>query len=211
MITDPQRFQRAIERFDAANAEDPNRELADGREEPKELLYARRLSAMLERFAPEASEPLRLAVRCQHIRRWTIPRADYPKTPGGYKQWRSRLQQFHAETAAVILRDSGYGEETVSRVQALLRKEKLKLDTEVQALEDVVDLVFLENYLEDFVAGHAEYDEAKWIDILKKTWFKMSPRGRSAALSMIRLPEKLLPQIRKAAELGEMMDRVSVR
>ena len=206
MTTDLQRFQRAIERFDAANTEDPNRELADGLDQPKELLYARRLSAMLERFAPEASETLRLAVRCQHIRRWTIPRTDFPGTLAGYKQWRSKLQKFHAETAAEILRDTGYGENTIGRVHALLRKEKLKLDPEVQTLENVVDLVFLENYLEDFVAKHPEYDEAKWIDILKKTWFKMSPRGRSAALSMIRLPEKLVPVISKAAELGEKMD-----
>lgn len=207
MITDPQRFQRAIERFDAANAEDPNRELADGREQPKELLYAQRLSAMLERVVPEASEALRLAVRCQHIRRWTIARTDFPVGAAGYKQWRTTLQQFHAETAAGMLRDAGYGEDTVGRVQALLKKEKLKLDPEVQALEDVVDLVFLENYLEDFVAKHPEYDEAKWIDILKKTWFKMSPRGRKAALSTIRLPEKLMPVIMRAAELGEKMDR----
>ena len=207
MTTDLQRFQRAIERFDAANAEDPNRELADGLDQPKELLYSRRLSAMLERFAPEASETLRLAVRCQHIRRWTIPRTDFPVGAAGYKLWRTKLQQFHAETAAGILRDSGYGENTIGRVHALLRKEKLKLDPEVQALEDVVDLVFLENYLEDFVAKHAEYDEAKWIDILKKTWFKMSPRGRNAALSMVRLPASLLPVIRKAAEQGEKMDR----
>ena len=207
MTTDLQRFERAIERFDAANAEDPNRELADGLDQPKELLYAQRLSAMLDRFAPEAPEALRLAVRCQHIRRWTIPRADYPMTPAGYKLWRSKLQQFHAETAAGMLRDTGYGEDTIGRVQALLRKEKLKLDPEVQTLEDVVDLVFLENYLEDFVAKHPEYDEAKWIDILKKTWFKMSPRGRNAALSMVRLPASLLPVIRKAAEQGEKMDR----
>ena len=207
MTTDLQRFQRAIERFDAANAEDPNRELADGREQPKELLYAQHLSAMLERFAPEAPEALRLAVRCQHIRRWTMPRTDFQTGAAGYKQWRTKLQQFHAETAAGMLRDTGYGEDTIGRVQALLRKEKLKLDPEVQTLEDVVDLVFLENYLEDFVAKHPEYDEAKWIDILKKTWFKMSRRGRSAALSMIRLPEKLLPVIRQAAELGEKMDR----
>ena len=207
MITDQQRFQRTIERFDAANAEDPNRELADGREQPKELLYAQRLSAMLERFAPEAPEALRLAVRCQHIRRWTMPRTDFQTGAAGYKQWRTKLQQFHAETAAGMLRDTGYGEDTIGRVQALLRKEKLKLDPEVQTLEDVVDLVFLENYLEDFVAKHPEYGEAKWIDILKKTWFKMSRRGRSAALSMIRLPEKLLPVIRQAAELGEKMDR----
>ena len=206
MTADLQRFQRAIERFDAANAEDPNRELADGLDQPKELLYAQRLSTMLERFAPEAPEALRLAVRCQHIRRWTIPRSDFPAGAAGYKQWRSKLQKFHAETAAGMLRDTGYGEDTIGRVQALLRKEKLKLDPEVQTLEDVVDLVFMENYLEEFVAKHQEYDEAKWIDILKKTWFKMSPRGRSAALSMIRLPGKLVPVIRKAAELGEKMD-----
>ena len=207
MITDRQKFHCAIERFDGANAEDPNRELADGREQPKELLYARRLSAMIERYAPGAPEALRLAVRCQHIRRWAIPRSDFPGTTAGYKQWRSKLQQFHAETAAGILRDCGYGEDTVARVQALLRKEKLKLDPEVQMLEDVVDLVFLENYLEDFVAKHPDYDEAKWTDILKKTWFKMSPRGRNAALSMVRLPAPLLPVIRKAAEQGEKMDR----
>ena len=211
MITETHRFQRAIERFDAANAEDPNRELADGRDQPKELLYAQRLSAMLERFAPEASEALRLAARCQHIRRWTIPRTDFPNTPAGYKQWRAKLQQFHAETAAGILRELGYGGETVTRVQALLRKEKLKLDPEVQTLEDVVDLVFLENYLEDFVAKHPEYDEAKWVDILKKTWFKMSRCGRDAALSMIRLPASLLPVIRQGAEQGEKMDRGAAR
>ena len=211
MVKDSERFQRAIERFDAANAEDPTRELADGRAQPKELLYAQRLSAMLERFAPEAPEALRLAVRCQHIRRWTIPRADYPNTPAGYKQWRTKLQQFHAETAAGMLRDTGYDDETVARVQALLKKERLKLDPEVQTLEDVVDLVFLENYLEDFVAKHPEYDEAKWVDILKKTWFKMSPRGRKAALSTIRLPPALLPVIRKGAELGEKMDRGPAR
>lgn len=206
MIADMNRFQRAIERFDVANAEDPNREHADGHGQPKELLYAQRLSAMLERFAPGASEALRLAVRSQHIRRWTIPRTDSPDTPAGYKQWRSKLQRFHAETAAGILQDCGYGEDMIGRVQALLKKEKLKLDPEVQTLEDVVDLVFLENYLEDFVAKHPEYDEAKWVDILKKTWFKMSPSGRKAALSTISLPEKLLPVIRKAAELGEKMD-----
>ena len=206
MTIDQTRFDQAIARFDAANAEDPNRELADGRAQPKELIYAQRLSAMLARFDPQASEALRLAARCQHIRRWTIPRADYPRTPAGYKQWRSRLQKFHAETAAGMLREVGYDAQTVARVESLLRKEKLKLDPEVQALEDVVDLVFLESYLEDFVAKQPDYDEAKWIDILKKTWFKMSPRGRRAALSMIRLPGKLLPVIMKAAELGERMD-----
>jgi len=211
MIADLQRFQRALERFDAANAEDPNRALAEGGPQPKELLYAQRMSAMLDRFAPEASEALRLAARSQHIRRWTIPRSDYPGTAAGYKQWRAKLQRFHAQTAAGMLRECGYGEDTVGRVQALLRKEKLKLDAEVQTLEDVIDLVFLENYLSDFIARHADYDAAKWIDILKKIWFKMSPRGRSAALSTIHLPAGLLPLIRAAAAAGVKMARGPAR
>jgi hypothetical protein len=197
---DSERFARAIARFDAANGEDPNRESDGGGVRPKELLYAERMTAMLARFAPQASEPLRLAARCQHIRRWKIPRADYPMTRAGYQQWRLRLRDFHAELAGTILRDAGYDDATIARVCSLIRKEALKSDAEAQALEDVVDLVFLENYLEDFVAKHAGYDEAKFIDILKKTARKMSARGRDAALTLISPPPALLPVIRKAMD-----------
>ena len=195
---DSERFARAIARFDAANGEDPNRESDGGGVRPKELLYAERMTAMLARFAPQASEPLRLAARCQHIRRWKIPRADYPMTRAGYQQWRLRLRDFHAELAGTILRDAGYDDATIARVRSLIRKEALKSDAEAQALEDVVDLVFLESYLEDFVAKHAGYDEAKFIDILKKTARKMSARGRDAALTLISPPPALGPVIRKA-------------
>ncbi|HEX8013341.1 MAG TPA: DUF4202 domain-containing protein [Casimicrobiaceae bacterium] len=198
MIADRQRFERACARFDAANAEDPNREAADGREWPKELLYAERMSAMLERFAPEASEPLRLAVRCQHVQRWKIPRADYPGGRIGYLQWRKRLQKFHAALAGDILREVGYDEASIARVGALLKKEDLKADADVQTLEDVVDLVFLESYLAAFVAAHGEYDTAKFDDILRKTAKKMSPRGRAAALSLIDIPAPLKPVVQAA-------------
>ena len=198
MTTETERFNRAIAGFDAANGQDPHRELANGREYPKELLYAERMSAMLARFAPDASEVLRLAVRCQHIQRWKIPRSEYPKTPRGYKAWRSRLMEFHAETAGAILRECGYDDDTMGRVQSLVKKRGLKTNPETQTLEDVVDLVFLENYLADFVASHAEYDQAKWIDILRKTAVKMSARGRTAALSLITLPEALAPLVQQA-------------
>jgi hypothetical protein len=194
-----ERFRAAIERFDAANAPDPNREPDPaGVEQPRELLYARRMSEMLERFAPEASEAVRLAVRCQHIRRWEIPRDAYPRTPEGYKAWRTRLMDFHADTAAAILREAGYEEEPIARVRSLLRKERLKRDPETQLLEDVVALVFLEHYLAGFVAGHPEYDEAKFADILRKTWLKMSPRGREAALAVARIPDALRPAVERA-------------
>lgn len=197
MMTETQRYNRAIAAFDAANALDPHREPADGIDRPKELVYAERMSAMLGRFAPDASEALRLAVRCQHIQRWKIPRSEYPKTPKGYKEWRTRLMAFHAETAGAILRECGYDDDMTGRVQALLKKRGLKSNPETQALEDVIDLVFLESYLADFVASHGEYDEAKWIDILRKTSLKMSARGRAAALALITLPAELSPLVRK--------------
>lgn len=198
MIADRQRFERALARFDTANAEDPNRESADGRERPKESLYAERMTAMLERFAPDASEVLRLAARCQHIQRWKIPRAEYPMDRIGYLQWRKRLNKLHAQLAGDILRDVGYDEATVARVGSLLKKETLKSDPEVQALEDVVDLVFLESYLAGFVAAHGQYDNAKFLDILRKTAKKMSARGRDAALTLIDVPAALLPAVRTA-------------
>jgi hypothetical protein len=195
ILTD--RFAAAIDRFDAANAADPRRERdTGGAEHPQELLYARRMSEMLERLAPEASEAVRLAARCQHIRRWEIPRDSYPRTPEGYKAWRTRLMAFHADTAGAILREVGYDDATVARVQSLLRKERLKRDEETQLLEDVIGLVFLEHYLAGFVADHSEYDEAKFADILRKTWLKMSPRGREAAVA--RIPAALRRAVERA-------------
>jgi len=192
------RYDSAMARFDAANAEDPNREAVDGRAEPKELVYGLRMSAMLVRFAPESSEGVKLAARCQHIRRWEIPRDSYPRDKVGYKAWRTRLQQFHAEIAGDILAEVGYDPALITRVQSLLRKESLKRDPETQTLEDVIGLVFLEHYLVGFVDQHPEYDDAKWIDILQKTWRKMSPSGHLAALTLIKLPHALLPLISKA-------------
>jgi hypothetical protein len=156
------------------------------------------MSAMLERYAPHASEAVRLAARCQHIRRWEIPRAAYPMTRQGYKEWRTRLMRFHADLAGAILREVGYDEAMVARVQSLVRKEGLKVNPETQLLEDVIALVFLESYLGDFVARHGDYDEAKFIDILRKTWQKMSAQGRAAALRLITLPPELAAVVRKA-------------
>lgn len=181
MIEEPQRFQHAIARFDAANAEDPHPEVFAGVTYPKELLYAQRMTAWLDRLAPDASEALRLAARCQHIRRWMIPRRDYPMDRHGYLRWRTTLAQFHADTAGAILREVGYDDATIRRVQSLLRKQELKRDADVQCLEDVICLVFLESYCADFAGRH---EATKVIDILRKTWKKMSPRGREVARTL---------------------------
>ena len=187
-----ERFEQAVARFDRANAEDPNHERVDGVDTPKELVYARRMSERLARFEPDASEPLRLAVRSQHVRRWTIPRAEFPDGREGYREWRTRLAAFHAKTAGAILRDLGYESDVVARVESLLRKEGLKADADAQTLEDVACLVFLEHQAATFASQH---EEAKLLDILRKTWRKMSERGRAAALDL-----KLAPAVRVLVE-----------
>src|SRR6266496_1916801 len=154
-------------------------------------------------FAPDASEILRLAVRCQHIQRWTIARSEYAMDRIGYLQWRKRLYKFHAQTAGDILRDAGYDEATIERVGTLLKKEGIKSDADVQTLEDVVDLVFLESYLADFVARHGQYDLAKFTDILAKTAKKMSTRGRESAVTLIDAPADLAPLIRSVMQAVE--------
>ena len=194
MTVDSPRFQQALARIDASNAEDPNREFWQGVEYPKELLYSQRMTGWLERFAPDASGALRLAVAAQHIRRWESPRSDYPEGKAGYKEWRSNLARFHAETAGAILADVGYDDETIRRVQGLIRKEQLKRNAESQCLEDVACLVFLESYFADFSQKH---DEAKLIDILQKTWKKMSAEGHAAALGLA-LPEGAGELVQKA-------------
>jgi hypothetical protein len=195
MIADRKRFEAAIAAFDAANAEDPNRE--EG--QPKELLYAQRMTQMLERFAPDAPEAVRLAVRAQHIQRWKTPRASYPMDRQGYLQWRTALYKFHAETAGRILREVGYDEATIECVQAAVGKRGLKVRAETQLLEDVADLVFLEHYLAGFAARHPDYSEAKWIEIIRKTWQKMSPAARDFVLAgKVSLPETAKPLILKA-------------
>lgn len=180
------RLTDAFERFDRANAQDPNRLVVDGVAQPKELVYAKRMTDRLERFAPDASEPIRLAARCQHIRRWTIPRSTFPAGRAGYREWRRTLGVFHADTAAAILRDALYDDATIGRVGALLKKDNLKGDADVQTLEDVACLVFFEHHLADFASDH---DEAKLVDILQKTWRKMSETGHAAARELDLAPE----------------------
>jgi hypothetical protein len=190
------RFAAAVEAFDAANAADPNIVEAEGRQWPKELLYARQMTEWMDRFAPDASESLRLAARCQHIRRWEIPRDAYPRDRVGYLKWRTELKNMHARIAGEILAESGYGEDVIARVQSLLKKERLKHDPEAQTLEDVVCLVFLENWFADFSRQH---DPDKIVDIVAKTWKKMSPAGHEAALAMAdKLPGDALALVQRA-------------
>ncbi len=174
-------LETAISRIDAANAEDPNTVMVAGAARPAELVYSERMSAMLDRLVPDASEALRLAARAQHLRRWTIPRGSYPMDRAGYHRWRGDLKRRHADWASVILVESGINPETVQRVASLIRKENLKTDMESQTLEDAACLVFLQFYAAGFAPKH---DRAKMIGIVQKTWKKMSEEGHTAALGL---------------------------
>lgn len=187
MSPDNTRLTAAFRLFDAANAEDPNLEPdATGQPVPKEVLYAQRMTACLARVAPNAPEGVQLAARCQHIRRWVIPRADFPLTRPGYHQWRNALKKYHAELAGQLLAQAGYEATVIIRVQELVQKLRLQDDPEVQLLEDVICLVFLEYYFLPFAAQHPE---EKVIEIVRKTWPKMTERGHALALQLPFTPE----------------------
>ena len=184
-------YREALRMLDEAHREDPRRVTVRGEEVSWSLLYHRRLHHWVERLADPASESLLLAARCQHIRRWQIPRSDYPMDRRGYLRWRKTLLRFHAEQAHQILERAGYQEETMRRVQKLVQKLHLKLDPEVQLFEDAICLVFLENEFVDFLGKH---EEEKIIEVLQKTWKKMSSQGHRVALELV---ETLPPDARE--------------
>ena len=175
------RFNAAVQKIDEANAQDPNKEVFQGKEYPKELLYSLRMSAWLDKLRSDAPEFLKLAARAQHLRRWEIPRSAYPMDRTGYLKWRTFLYSYHAEKASVILRAAGYDEETVRKISTLLLKQNIKSNPDMQLLEDVICLVFLENYFADFSKQH---EEEKIVQIVQKTWKKMSDEGHRAALQI---------------------------
>ncbi|WP_299314641.1 DUF4202 domain-containing protein [uncultured Aquimarina sp.] len=175
------KLTKAFSFFDKENAKDPNKEVVSRESIPKELIYGQRMSQTLTKYTSEASEALQLATRAQHLCRWEIPRDTYPMDRVGYLKWREELKKFHAEKASGILQKVGYNKETINRVSFLIQKKKLKKDEDTQILEDVICLVFLEFYYSEFYEKHTS---EKVIDILQKTWRKMSKKGHQAALKL---------------------------
>lgn len=194
-----QAFEQVVSLMDAANSEDPNIETVEGKEWPKELLYSHRMADMLARYKPQADHVMQLAIRGQHMQRWKSPRSDYPMDRKGYHQWRTQLYTFHAERVAELMQKAGYDDASLERVRQAVGKKGIKINADTQLLEDVAGLVFIEHYMLAFAEKHPEYDEAKWIDIIRKTWRKMSDDAHDFALSgKLTLPEPLIPLIQKS-------------
>lgn len=179
-MTSP-KLSQVLAAIDHKNQQDPNLVAVNGRSIAKELLYSQQMTERLAAFEPNASELLQIACRAQHIKRWALPRKDFPMNRAGYKNWRTQLGKFHAELTAQLMDNAGYSNEQQSRVAVILQKKQLKTDLEVQTFEDVICLVFIEHHLEDFATKH---DEPKLIDIIQKTWRKMSDQGHAAALKL---------------------------
>lgn len=178
---EPTKFEIAIAKIDKKNAEDINKYHANGIDFSKELLYSQRMSQKLLQFNPQASEELQIAARAQHICRWKIARNEYPMDRVGYLKWRETLKKMHVELTAEILNDVGYNSNFINRVSFLISKKQIKKDEESQSLEDIICLVFLEYYFEEFSEKH---EDDKLIEILKKTWVKMSDKGHEYALKL---------------------------
>jgi hypothetical protein len=174
-------LQKALTAIDAAHALDPTKVPIAGQELPYELHYAQKCTSYLTKRAPSASEPLQLAIRAQHFRRWEVPRSSYPMTRPGYHAWRTYLKKRQAELVQEICLEAGYSADDAATVGSLIRKEDLKQNEETQILEDVACLVFLDDQFEAF---EKEHDEEKIVRILQKTWGKMTERGHELALEI---------------------------
>ena len=176
------RLQTAFAAIDQANSADPN--LTDG--QPNELLYGQRMTAEQQALYPEASDPLRIACRGQHIERWTLPRNAYPMDRPGYLAWRTEQGRRHAARVAGIMRDAGYPDDEVQHAEKMLMKQGIKRDGDVQALEDTACFTFIRWYMGPFAEGR---DPEELQRIVEKTARKMSSMARARALTEFAIPE----------------------
>ena len=175
------RLNLAFDKFDEYNRRDPVTYTHDGEQFPQEYFLAMKLYEWVKKLSTEPSEELLLASRSQHIGRWEIPRSQYPEGRTGYLNWRRDLAKFHADKAAGILKEVGYREDEIERVQELILKKKIKVDPEVQLLENALCLVFLEFQYEDFFP---KYEPEKIVNILRKSLLKMDETGHRHALTL---------------------------
>ncbi len=190
------KLEQVIELIDEANSADPRVEVHGGRAWPKEQIYGIRMMEWVQRLDPLANDALLIAARAQHIRRWEIPRSDYPEGKAGYYQWRTFLYTWHGEQAGALMEQIGYEPQAIEAMQAAMQKKNLRTNSNTQCLEDAAALVFLENHSTEF-AERDDMNEEKLIKIIQMTWGKMSEAGQQAALELV-LPDGVAALVGKA-------------
>jgi len=181
-----EQLRKVLDDIDTYNKADPRQDDLDGVPRPLEQAYSERMTRWVLKLNPQASEALRIAARGQHIGRWTVPRETYPMNRGGYLRWREDLKRFHASTVTELMRKAGYSESDCERVRVMILKKNIQGDADTQTLEDALCLIFLERQFEDL---KQKTPDEKMIEIVRKTWRKMSDVGKAAALSLP-LPEE---------------------
>jgi hypothetical protein len=191
-------LDKVLAAIDAVNQEDPNSTLMNNQYQPKEFIYGQYMTECLNQYWPNSNENLQIAVRAQHIKRWHLKRSEFPEGKQGYLTWRKELGKFHAETTKQLMIENDYDEIFAEKTACIIRKEKLKSNSDSQTLEDVACLVFLQYYFDEFAAKYTEKNnEEKIIRIVQLTWKKMSERGHEIALSLT-LPDHLAALVNKA-------------
>lgn len=183
-----EQYNNAIQLIDSTYQQDPDIDVWNGEQFPKEHLYAQRMVHMLEAYQPESDEAQLLAARCQHLCRWEIPRSSYPMDKAGYHKWRTFLYSYQAGKAAELLTNAGYNTDTIERVKTMVSKSNLKTNPDSQLIEDVICLVFVKYYAKDFAKRYAD-NPKKLSGIINKTWNKMSPKAQATALKLDITPE----------------------
>jgi hypothetical protein len=171
----------AFDAFDNYNKQDPSVFTWEGVSYPQEYFLALKLYEWVLKLDPNASEELLLASRSQHIGRWESPRESYPMDREGYLKWRKDLAHFHADKAAEIMRSEGFGNDVIDRTRQIILKQKIKVDNEVQTMENALCLVFLQFQYEDFLHKHSP---EKVVNILRKSLLKMDAHGHQFALDL---------------------------
>ncbi len=189
-------LKATLQALDNLNRQDPNTESVDGQNHPKELVYAQRLHHWVLELNPQASEVLQIAARGAHVGRWKSPRSDYEEGRIGYLKWREDLKKYHASEVRRIMQEQGYSQEDQDHATAIILKKSLK-DPDTQTLEDALCLVFLEFQFDELIA---KTEKDKMIDIIQKTWRKMSETAHARALRLKCYSEQALALIQEALE-----------
>ena len=187
-------YNKAVEMILELNQNDPDKRLLDGKEVGENVLYSQRMGEWQEKLYADIDDTVKLAARAQHICRWELKRSDFPEGKAGYFKWRTTLAKLHAQKLSEIMSECGYAQEDIERAATACQKKNFKNNDDSQCVEDCACMVFLNYYFDDFIAKH---DDEKLIDIVQKTWGKMSEKAHQAALSL-ELSEKALSIVKAA-------------
>ena len=188
------KLEKTLNDIDLLHSQDPKKSIIDGVEKADELIYTENMSKALSKVSDSPSEELIIAVRSQHLCRWEIARSEYPMDRPGYLKWRTDLGKLHADKACEVMGKNGYSQESIDKTRKIIRKQNLKANPDAQAMEDCACLVFIETGFLDFAK---KFEEEKVIDIVQKTWNKMSERAQQEALKLD-LPAEALELVKKA-------------